>query len=134
LRWHYDPQRGTFRGWLYGITRNKLARFFQRQPFQAIGTGGSGTNWRLEERYHPDLELEACWEQDYQQQLFQLAAARIRVNFAPTTWQAFWRTAVEGMSPADAARDLGLSIGAVYVARSRILARLAKQIEQMQMK
>ena len=75
---------------------------------------------------------EAAWEQEYQQQLFRLAAAQVRDAFAPSTWAAFWRTAVEGKSGATVAAELGLSVGAVYVARSRVLARLTERIQQMQ--
>ncbi len=53
-----------------------------------------------------------------------------KTDFAPTTWQAFWQTAVEGESGAAVAAELGLSVGAVYVARSRVLARLTEQIQQ----
>ncbi len=38
-RWHYDRRQGSFRGWLYGLTHNKIAKFFQRRRGQAIGTG-----------------------------------------------------------------------------------------------
>ncbi|HTU16649.1 MAG TPA: sigma-70 family RNA polymerase sigma factor [Gemmataceae bacterium] len=128
-RWHYDPQRGSFRGWLYGITRNKLAQLLISRQSQPQGSGDSTTQQRLTEEPGPDAE--ATWEQEYQQHLFRLAAARIQKHFSPTTWKAFWRTAVEGASGAAVAAELGLSVGAVYVARSRVLARLTNEIQQM---
>ena len=131
-RWHYDPRQGTFRGWLYGITRNKLAKFFERRRSQPVGSGDSNAQQRLAEQPSPGPDLEAAWEQEFQQQLFRLAAAQIQDNFAPTTWQVFWRTAVEGKSAAAVAQELGLSVGAVYVARSPVLARLAEQIQRLQ--
>ena len=54
----------------------------------------------------------------------------IRGEFQESTWQAFWRTAVEGQSPKQVAEDLGLTVGAVYVYRNRIVARLRKVVEQ----
>ena len=131
-RWRYDPQLGSFRGWLYGLTRHKIARFLQRRHLQPIGSGDTNAQQRLDEEPSPGDDLEADWEHEYQQQLFRLAAAQVQENFTPTTWQAFWRTAVEGQSAAAVAAELALSVGAVYVARSRVLARLAQQIEQMQ--
>ncbi len=130
-RWHYDPRQGSFRGWLYGITRNKIAKFLHRRRGQPIGSGDSDAQQRLAEEPSPEPDLEAVWEREYQQQLFRLAAGQIQKHFAPTTWTAFWRTAVEGAAGAVVAAELGLSVGAVYVARSRVLARLTEQIQQL---
>ncbi len=130
--WHYDPERGTFRGWLFGITRNKLARYLRRRYAQAVGSGDSNAQARLAEEPSPEPDAEALWEEEYRQQLFHVAAERIRDRFAPATWQAFWQTAVEGKSAADVGRELGMSVGAVYVARSRVLARLTQEVQQLQ--
>jgi RNA polymerase sigma factor (sigma-70 family) len=130
-RWHYDPQRGSFRRWLYGITRNKIAQFLTSRCSQPLGSGDSTTQQRLAEEPEPEPDAEATWEREYQQHLFRLAAARIQKHFSSTTWKAFWRTAVEGARGAAVAAELGLSVGAVYVARSRVLARLTEEIQQM---
>jgi RNA polymerase sigma-70 factor (ECF subfamily) len=131
-RWEYDPQQGSFRGWLYGITRHKLAKFLQRRYAEPVGSGDTSAQQRLDQQPQPGPDPEAAWEQEFQQQVFRLAAAQVRDSFAPTTWQAFWRTAVEGKSGAAVAAELGLSVGAVYVARSRVLARLIEQVQHMQ--
>lgn len=131
-RWQYDPAVGTFRGWLFGVTRNKMARFLQRRQRQAVGSGDSGAQERLNEQASPDVESEKAWDQEYQQQLFRLAAEQIRDSFAATTWQAFWQTAVEGKNAAEVGTTLGLSPGAVYVAKSRVLARLAEKVHELQ--
>jgi RNA polymerase sigma-70 factor (ECF subfamily) len=131
-RWRYDPSKGTFRGWLYGVTRNKLAKFFQRRQARPAGSGDSDARRRLEEQPDPSADPEAAWEQEFQQQLFRLASARVQPHVAPSTWAAFWRTAVDGEAAAAVAADLGLSVGAVYVARSRVLARLAEQVQELQ--
>lgn len=132
-RWHYDPQRGSFRSWLYRITRNKIARLLQRRRLQPIGSGDSGVHRRLSEEPNPESDLENIWEREYHQHLFRVAAEQIRKHFAPATWMAFWRTAVEGASCAAVAEELELSVGSVYVARSRVLARLTEQVRQMRM-
>ena len=71
------------------------------------------------------------FEAEYRRRLFRWAADEVQGEFAPSTWQAFWLTAVEGRPPADVAAELGLSVGAVYIARSRVLARLRQRIEQL---
>jgi RNA polymerase sigma factor (sigma-70 family) len=127
-QWRYDPRKGSFRNWLFGVTRHKLARFFERRGAQAVG--GTDANHRLAEEPSPE-DLEAVWEKEFRQQLFRVAAEKIEADFAPNTWRAFWRTAVDGEDGATVAAELGMSVGAVYVAKSRVLARLSEQIEKM---
>ena len=131
-RFHYDPRRGKFRGWLYAVARKRIARALEGRRSQPFGSGDSDVHRRLAEAPGREAASDAFWEQEYQQQLFRLAAGRIQEDFAPTTWQAFWKTAVEGESGSAVAAQLGLSVGAVYVARSRVLARLTEQIQRLQ--
>jgi len=50
----------------------------------------------------------------------------------PETWQASWLTAVEGCGGEEAARELGLSLGAVYLAKCRVMARLKEHVRRLQ--
>lgn len=54
------------------------------------------------------------------------ALEAIRAGVEDRTWQAFWRVAVDGLSPAEAAQALGISVGAVYKAKYRV-TRLVRQ-------
>jgi RNA polymerase sigma factor (sigma-70 family) len=131
-RLDYDPQKGSFRGWLYTITRNKIYSFLDANRRRARGVGGSASNELLEEQAAPEDDAEAQWDREYQQRLFAWAAERVRGEFQEATWRAFWLTAVEDQSAREAGHALGLSVGAVYVAKSRVLARLRAEIEQVQ--
>ena len=51
-----------------------------------------------------------------------------KVDFTESTWQAFWLTAVDGLKPKEAAEQVGLSVGAVYIARTRVTARLKEEV------
>jgi RNA polymerase sigma-70 factor (ECF subfamily) len=55
----------------------------------------------------------------------------VRASFEDSTWQAFWRVAVEGKKPKQVTKELSLTLAAVYMAKSRVLARLKKEIEQV---
>ena len=63
--------------------------------------------------------------------LFQRAMDIIRLDFEDVTWNAFWRTVVEGHLPIDVARDLGISMNSVYLARSRILRRFRDEFQEL---
>ena len=130
-RLDYDPRRGSFRSWLYTVTRNKLYSFLDGQRRHPRGSGDSGAQQLLEEQAGPD-DSAAAWDQEYQRRLFGWAADHVRTEFQESTWQAFWQTAVEGRGPKDVARELNLSPGAVYVAKSRVIARLREKIQEVQ--
>lgn len=130
-RLEYDPERGSFRGWLFTIARNKLRNFLAARQRQVQGSGDTGIQQQLQEQ--PDASESGDWDREYEQRLFAWAAGHVRGSFADATWQAFWRTAVEGRKPAEVAVALGVSVGAVYIARSRVLARLREKIQQLQL-
>jgi RNA polymerase sigma factor (sigma-70 family) len=127
----YDPARGSFRGWLYTVTCRKIHDYRGKHLHRERGSGDSATHRLLNEQPAPDDE-EGRWERDYQSHLFALAAEQVRDGFEATTWRAFWLLAVEGKSGEEAAQNLGMSVGAVYVARSRVLARLKKQVHLLE--
>jgi RNA polymerase sigma-70 factor (ECF subfamily) len=129
-RLDYDRKQGTFRGWLFTITRNKIYNFLSARKIRPQASGDSTTNKLLNS--HPDGEDgSAAWEMEYQRRLASLAMEHIKSEFQANTWRAFWLTAVEGVSAADASKQVGLSTGAIYVAKSRVLARLKDAVETM---
>src|SRR5262245_48634262 len=132
-RLNYDPARGSFRGWLYTVSRNKIFSFLQAHRHKlGRGTGDSGARAQLEAVASPERELAASWDEEYERNLAALAMQRIRDEVQPATWQAFWQTAVEGRNGREAGAALGMSAGAVYVARSRVLARLKEEVQRLQ--
>jgi RNA polymerase sigma-70 factor (ECF subfamily) len=129
-RFEYDPGKGSFRGWLFTLAHRKLCDLLDRQRRQGRGSGDSATQALLEEQPAPDSAL--LWDQEYERQVFAWAAEQVRGQFTEATWQAFWRTAVDGRGAAEVAKDLGLSVGAVYIAKSRVQARLREQVRQIE--
>lgn len=124
----YEKSKGSFRGWLYTITRNKLYNQLDSQKRHPRGSGDSDAQRRLDEQ--PGREnAEDTWDREYERKAFMWAADRIRNEFQESTWKAFWLTAVDGLAAKDVGQQLGLSPGAVYVAKSRVLARLREEIE-----
>ena len=126
----YDRRQGTFRGWLFTITRNKVFNFLSARRIRPQGSGDSATNQLLAS--HPDGgDSEETWELEYQRRVAARAMERVKGEFHENTWRAFWLTAVEGVAAPDVAKQIGLSPGAIYVAKSRVLARLKDEVESM---
>jgi RNA polymerase sigma-70 factor (ECF subfamily) len=130
-RLEYDPERGAFRNWLFTVVRHKLSNWRAARERQTPGAGDTATQLLLEQCPAPAAEASE-WETQWQDQLFSWACTQVRRDVSTVTWQAFWRTAIDGQSGSQVAADLGLSVTAVYSARSRVLARLKELIQSAQ--
>lgn len=120
---------GAFRGWLASITRHKLADYLARRSKQARASGDSSVQAWLSEQACPESG-NSRWDWQQKQQIFSWAARRVRDQVSETTWLAFHRTAIDAEDVRDVARDLEIREGMVYVARSRVMARLRKAVAQ----
>jgi RNA polymerase sigma-70 factor (ECF subfamily) len=127
-RLDYDPRRGTFRGWLFTVVRNKLRNFLAAQSRPGRGTGDTDAQHRLQELPAREQDETAWWDQEYERRVFAWAAEQVRGSFQESTWRAFWLTAVEGKTGPEVARILGMSVAAVYLAKGRVMARLKETI------
>ena len=131
VRLDYDPGRGSFRGWLLTVTRNTLINAMKQKGRQPVATGETSFLQRLDTQPAPSDSEEEVWEQEYQRSRLARAAEMVRPRFEETTWQAFWRTAVDGEGPRSVAESLGLSVGAVHIAKSRVIARLKQALQEI---
>jgi len=129
-RLDYDPERGSFRGWLFTLAYRRLHDFRLRRHRQEQASGQDATHILLAEQ--PDRGEEDRWNQEYQQRLFTWAAGQVRGQVSANAWQAFWQTAVDAKSAKEVAPALGMTVAAVYLAKSRVMARLKDLIHQWQ--
>lgn len=118
----------TFRGWLRGITRNKLLDHFRRLEKQPRAPGGTDAQRRLLEVAEQPLPEDSA---DDLGGLYHRALELVRGEFEERTWQAFWRAAVEGHQPAVIAAELGVTPAAVRKAKSRVLLRLRQEVGEL---
>ncbi len=130
-RWQPDEQRGTFRGWLYRIARNLMIDFLERGKRHPLAAGSTGMVQLIAQQADPTSANSQTFDLEFRRQVFAWAANKVRPQFQETTWLAFWRTAVEGDAAVDVARDLNLSPGAVYVARSRVMQKLRAEVQRV---
>lgn len=126
----YDSSKGSFRGWLFTITRNHLLKLFQTQSREVSGTGDSKFH-RLMAQHPDDSFAEDEWNTEYQTRLLHLSMEKAEPEFKTTTWQAFCRSSIDGEKPQQIATALGISVGAVYIARNRVKSRLREIVAKL---
>ena len=130
-RYDPDPCKGSFRGWLSTIARNLIVNLLNAQRRHPRGSGDTEIQQLLEAMPAPDSEESALFDAEYHRRLLHWAAERIKDEFSGTIWTAFWKTGVEGQSADEAARALNLSVGTVYQYKSRVVAGIRREIEQV---
>lgn len=114
--------RGQFRAWLRTITRHRVADHVRRRVGSPRAVGGSAALEQLENVPEP-LE-ESSDDAAEADTVWQGVLELVRAEFADRTWQAFWQTAVDHQRGVDVAKSLGMTVDAVYQAKSRVLRRV----------
>jgi RNA polymerase sigma-70 factor (ECF subfamily) len=131
-RYDPDPALGSFRGWLFRIANNLMINLLAAQRRHPRGTGDTSLQRLLEEQPAVGEEESALFEAEYRRRLLSWAADRVRSAFSDVIWQTFWLTGVEGRPAKEVADSLGMSIGTVYQYKSRVVARIRREIERVE--
>ncbi len=120
-----DRPGDTFRGWLKGVTRNKLIDWRRRRG-RLVGqaAGGTAAGQVLGEQADPLPGDDPEGERREVEAVYLRALELVRGEFEDRTWRAFWRVMVDGHPAAEVAADLGVTPGAIRLAKSRVLRRL----------
>ena len=108
-----------------------MYNFLESSRRRPRGTGDSGAQAALERHPGPEAEDDA-WDREYERRTFLWAVDQVKGEFQPSTWQAFWQTAVEAKNAKDVGEKLKMTPGAVYVAKSRVLARIRDAVQGLE--
>ncbi|MFL5340808.1 MAG: RNA polymerase sigma factor [Gemmataceae bacterium] len=125
----HSGHRGAFRAWLRTIVCSRAADYWRATDAGTQASGGSGATAALQQIADPDSELNRQWDQEHDRYVLHCLLDLVEEEFEPVTLQAFRRLALDGVNGAAAAQELGLSVAAVYVAKSRVLARIRQEAE-----
>lgn len=116
----HDPAR-SFRAWLWTVFRHTVLAWQKRQPL---------TGPALEQIAELSAAdgLAAATEAEYHEYVLSRVMQIVQTDFPATTWQVFQQVVITGRRGVDVARDFKMSVNAVYLARSRVLARLREEL------
>ena len=130
----YDPGRGSFKTWLWNVTRWRISdQFRQRRKDTASGAAG--------EQLEPlpldsvmntdDSSFEKLWEREWQENIMKAALDRVKLKVSPRQFQIFDYNVIRGMKAGEVHRKLGVSIAQVYLAKHRVGSLLNKEIRYL---
>ena len=125
----HSGNRGAFRSWLRTIVCSRTSNYWQATAASTQASGGSGATAALQQVADPDSDLNRLWDQEHDRYVIRCLFDLIEAEFEPATLRAFRRLAIDGASGAEVAHELGMSVAAVYVAKSRVLQRIRQQAE-----
>jgi len=130
-RFTVDKERGRFRTWLYAIGRNICLQHLSRLRGKELASGGSQVMAAILATPDPSSIATRELSLEFKRHAFLWVAQEVRSEFRANTWRAFWSTAVENHSVQATAADLDMSVGSVYIARSRVMARLRQRVQDV---
>ncbi len=119
-----NDQTGAFRRWLRTITVNCLRGFWRAQRYRPKATGHEGFAHVLEQLEDSGSALSKRWDQEHDEHVTRCLMDMIRPRFEAKTWLAFQRVALEGVPVDETAQELGLTVNAVFIAKSRVVHAL----------
>jgi RNA polymerase sigma-70 factor (ECF subfamily) len=128
--WQPTGRPGGFRTWLIRTTHNLCLKSLRVQARGDHGVGGTSIRERLDD-LPAENKLKTDEDADWQRWAFCWAANQVEREVLPSTWHAFWLTAVEGEPPTAAAHRLNMRVGSVYAAKCRVLSRIRERIGQL---
>lgn len=128
-QFQHNQRPGAFRRWLRTILVHRLKNFWRTRQTRPLALEGSQLAEMLEQLEDPDSGLSRLWDEEHDQHVLRRLLEVIQPEFTASTWQAFRRVAVQGEDVETVAADLGLSVHAVFVAKSRVLCRLRREAD-----
>lgn len=137
----FERRSGTakFRAWLKKVTMSKVYDHFKKQGLEPAAVGGSAAMLQMagiEAAQGGDPSVEDAGDNDsdgalaHSEETFlaQRTLQLVRKEFREKTWQAFYRTAIEGCTSQQAAEELAMTALAVRKAKSRVMRRLKEAL------
>ena len=127
----YDPHKGPFRGWLKTLTHHAWCDYLEERRRAGGGKGGPEELARLE-TLEARQDLLGALAEVFDLELLAEAQARVQLQVSPRDWKIFQELAVAGRPGPDVARELGMTVTAVLMARSRVQKRLRQEIRRLE--
>jgi RNA polymerase sigma-70 factor (ECF subfamily) len=126
-QFRHNGRPGAFRAWLRGVTANRLRGFWRARQARPEAAGGDKFEAALNQLEDPHSALSRQWDEEHDRHVLRRLQELIEPEFSAAAWRAFRRTVLDGARAAVVAAELGMSVNAVLLAKSRVLRRLREE-------
>lgn len=123
----HNGRTGAFRAWMRNILANRLLMFWRSQKRVAKVAQDSNLQRQIEELQDPASNMSRIWDRDHDQIIAYQLLQKSQRHFTEQTWECFRRFALEGEPAKKVADSLGVTVNSVFIAKSRVLARLREE-------
>jgi RNA polymerase sigma-70 factor (ECF subfamily) len=123
----YDRGKGTFRAWLYTVTRHALADYGKKQ--KQLGGQRQGVDLAdVEDR--EDLQQRLADEFDLE--LADVARARVQLLVSRRDWEIYTDLTHNGRSGREVAAERQMKVTAVVMVKHRVQQKLQEEIRRLE--
>lgn len=126
----YDREKGSFKGWLFQIARRRIADQFRKRA-RKMRDGDDAEGLVAEAADGSGSGLEALWEDEWRENLLQLAIERVKQKVAPRQWQMFDLLALQNWPTEKICELLGANRAQLYMAKMRVGRLLASEVQAL---
>jgi RNA polymerase sigma-70 factor (ECF subfamily) len=124
-QFQHNGRPGAFRTWLRFISVNVLREFARSRAAAEC----SSKSALLDEFEDPQGNLNHRWDEEHNRHVLAGLLEMVKPEFTTQTWQAFARQVLDEATASRVATELGLSVNAVLIAKSRVLNRLRREVQ-----
>ena len=117
----HSGRRGAFRNYVRAIMSHRLQSYWRGRR------NGRLPSDVLEQLADPHSALWSHWDREHDHMIMNRLMQLVEPEFASTTWNSFRKVVLDGTKPALVAAELGISVNAVLIAKSRVLRRLREE-------
>jgi RNA polymerase sigma-70 factor (ECF subfamily) len=125
----HSGRPGAFRSWLRTIVCSRTIDYWRAMNPGTQASGATDAAVALQQIEDPKSDLNRRWDEEHDRYVLGCLLDLMEEEFEPTTLQAFRRLTFDGVSGSQAAEELGLTVSAVYMAKSRVLKRIRQEAE-----
>jgi RNA polymerase sigma-70 factor (ECF subfamily) len=129
----YDPSLGSFKAWLFGLTKWRIADQYRRRLPVAPERPGAAHKAAMDGTLEPSrFDLEAYWDTEWENNLLQAAVGKVKRQMDPKRYQIFDFYVNKGWEAEKVAKTFGVTVNQVYLAKHRISESIREEAERLQ--